>query len=350
MPTVNQQILDRTVRHQIGLHRLSTQVSIDAGALLSQGNTSIVQLLETINQDTTPRKIEGILRAIKRLNEQAYTIVLAGLISSMVELAKYEIEFQNRMFSEVLGQLVTQQLRFSLPSNNLLKSTVESQPFDGALLSEYIAGAEVGRYNRIRDAVRREYQKGDASVSGAILASVLGTSIAGFADGVFGTGLRSLEQITRTVQNGVVSAVRDLIYNNNAHMFFGVQWVSTLDTSTGSICQQLDGKMFLLGSGSRPPAHRNCRSTIIPLVRSWQDLKLRDLSVAAKAELDGQVPERITYAQWLSRQPAAIQDEVLGPTRGRMYRKGEVTLDRFVDKKGRRYTLEQLARREGLSL
>lgn len=57
----------------------------------------------------------------------------------------------------------------------------------------------------------------------------------------------------------------------------------------------------------------------------------------------GQVPAETTYDQWLRRQSAAFQDDILGPTRGRLFREG-MTLDRFVDHTGRRVTLDELDR------
>jgi len=77
-------------------------------------------------------------------------------------------------------------------------------------------------------------------------------------------------------------------------------------------------------------------------------IRARELEPGTRASMDGQVSEKLTYHEWLKRQPAAVQDEVLGPTRGRLYREGKVKIDRFsVD--GRRLTLEELRRREGLN-
>jgi hypothetical protein len=62
-------------------------------------------------------------------------------------------------------------------------------------------------------------------------------------------------------------------------------------------------------------------------------------------ELTGQVPARTTYQEWLKRQPADIQDDILGPARGQLFREGGLTLDRFVGREGDELTLEELRRR-----
>ena len=55
----------------------------------------------------------------------------------------------------------------------------------------------------------------------------------------------------------------------------------------------------------------------------------------------GTVPDKLTYDEWLRDQPAAFQDDVLGPSRGKLFRQG-AKLDKFVDNSGKTLTLEQL--------
>lgn len=63
------------------------------------------------------------------------------------------------------------------------------------------------------------------------------------------------------------------------------------------------------------------------------------------AEIIGLTPSNVTYQDWIKRQPAKFQDEVLGPTRARLFRDGGVSLDKFVDASGRQYNLDQLRTR-----
>lgn len=89
-------------------------------------------------------------------------------------------------------------------------------------------------------------------------------------------------------------------------------------------CRARDGKVWPVDSGPRPPAHINCRST-------------------TKVVLIGVEPSpRETYAEWLKRQDAATQDDILGPARGKLFRSGKMTVDRFVDMKGKRIPLADL--------
>ena len=58
------------------------------------------------------------------------------------------------------------------------------------------------------------------------------------------------------------------------------------------------------------------------------------------------VEARPTYNDWLTTQPESVQDDILGPTRGQLFREGNYTVDRFVDQSGQEYTLDQLRQRD----
>jgi SPP1 gp7 family putative phage head morphogenesis protein len=88
----------------------------------------------------------------------------------------------------------------------------------------------------------------------------------------------------------------------------------------------------------------NCRSTTVPVLKSWKELGL-DLAEAdegTRASMNGQVPASETYQTWLKRQPTGFQDDVLGVQRASLFRQGKLTVDKFVDESGKVYTMEQL--------
>jgi hypothetical protein len=67
-----------------------------------------------------------------------------------------------------------------------------------------------------------------------------------------------------------------------------------------------------------------------------------ELSPGQRASMDGQVAGDTTYAEWFGKQSAARQDKIVGPTRGALFRSGNVTFEKFTNEKGRYLTLEQL--------
>ena len=69
---------------------------------------------------------------------------------------------------------------------------------------------------------------------------------------------------------------------------------------------------------------------------------MEELPPGTRASMDGQVPSNVTYFEWLSRQGAATQKDVLGPTRLKLWKEGGIAPDRFQNDLGRRYTLDEL--------
>lgn len=61
--------------------------------------------------------------------------------------------------------------------------------------------------------------------------------------------------------------------------------------------------------------------------------------------MDGQVPADMTFAQWLEKQSAYRQEQVLGPTRARLMREGGLSLPDFYSPSGQYLSLEQLRKR-----
>lgn len=88
----------------------------------------------------------------------------------------------------------------------------------------------------------------------------------------------------------------------------------------------------------------NCRSSTAPVIKSWKELgiDLPESEKSTRASMSGQVPEDMTYQDWLRKQPVERQDDILGKAKGQLFRKGGLTLDRFIDRNGRELNLAEL--------
>lgn len=90
----------------------------------------------------------------------------------------------------------------------------------------------------------------------------------------------------------------------------------------------------------------NCRSRYVAVIKSFKELGLdADIPASTRASMDGQVPDKTTYQEWLKKQSVARQNEVLGVTKAQLFRDGKLTLDKFVSPTGHVYTLDQLKER-----
>jgi len=88
----------------------------------------------------------------------------------------------------------------------------------------------------------------------------------------------------------------------------------------------------------------NCRCVRLPILKSWKALgiDLNEAPPSTRASMDGQVPESLSYASWLKTQDIETQNEVLGVGKATILRKGDITLDKFVDSRNRPLTLAEL--------
>jgi hypothetical protein len=54
----------------------------------------------------------------------------------------------------------------------------------------------------------------------------------------------------------------------------------------------------------------------------------------------------LPYEEWLAKQPASVQRDILGESRYQLWRNGKLPLKSFVSRSGEELTLDQLKGRE----
>lgn len=340
---VNDDLLDRLTRHQIGLQRLSNATIRKIVALLNKSDARIVERLLRDDLTEISRQRQGaLLRDIRQIVGSVYEDATGQLQIELEALADYEVDYQLDLFREV----VPVDLDFVRPASDQVVAAVNSRPFQGKLMREWYRELEDGAFRRLRDTIRMGIVEGRTTEQ--MIRDIRGTRAQGYRDGVLETNRRAAEVTVRTAVNHTANAARTRLYGRNKGLIKGVQWVSTLDSRTSAVCRARDGKVYDVDKGPRPPAHPNCRSSTAPVLKSWREIGLNkdDTPPSTRASMNGQVAEDVTYGDWLRRQPVEVQNEVLGEKKARLFRKGDLPIDRFVDKKGDELTLDELKRRE----
>lgn len=345
MLTVNELLHDKAIEHAIGLVRYSSATVRRIIALLNRTDPDIVAQIQARVGDisnVTDDRLQALLAAIRDINRRAYDAVTKTLEGDLIELAHYEADYQAKTLTDALS--VTWDVTAPAPST--LAAAVNSRPFQGALLHEWVAGLEEGRARRLRDAIRMGLVEGETTDQ--IVRRVRGTKALNYRDGVLDISRRSAEAVVRTAVNHTATRAREETYKANDELIKGIRWVSTLDARTSAVCRARDGKIYPVDTGPRPPAHIGCRSSTSAVTKSWRELGLSadEVDGETRASMDGQVPAETTYEDWLRSKPAAFQDDILGAEKGKLFRAGGLSLDAFVDRKGREYSLDELRRRE----
>lgn len=71
-----------------------------------------------------------------------------------------------------------------------------------------------------------------------------------------------------TIVNHVATVAKDITYMSNRNLIGKVMWSSVLDGNTTDYCREHNGIIYDIGEGPRPPAHFNCRSVMIAILRT----------------------------------------------------------------------------------
>ena len=318
---VNDDILDNVIRHAVQLSRLQKSEAAKIARLIQSVipdiDAEITARLTKMRAGSRvgARRLQQLKSMSKQLKDMLNATKWPSILSSdMKRLALTEADWAAKM----LGKTVPGDLSivFNVPTVTLLHSTVTSKPFEGRILRDWTAGVNRSTIDRVTRTVNAGLVRGDdiRSMSLAVRDQLAVTKT-------------QAEAVTRTAVNHISAQAREDTYAANLDVVKQVQWVSTLDTRTSRICRELDGQVFDVDKGPRPPAHFNCRSTTIPVLKSWKELGInaRELAPSTRASMDGQVPQAVTYDKWLKRQPANVQEEVLGKAKAALFRKGKIT-------------------------
>lgn len=345
--TTNQRIEDELTERDVMLERYKRGLTIRMLNLLARVEEDVLAQLVRVDPvgakgpAQKAARLARLLTAVQaRINQYAEALD-SDVLPELSDLAVDEGRYGYRLLSE----LPPVALETVAPAAATLRAAVLSRPFQGRLLREWVRDHPAATQMRLRGAIRQGVAQGETIDQ--MVRRIRGTAASGYRDGVMAVNRRGAEAMVRTAVNHTVSAAREATYAANADLVKGVKWVATLDSRTSETCRGLDGQVFPLNKGPRPPAHVNCRSSTTPVLRSWKELgiPLGDAPPGTRASMDGQVPATQTYSTWLRKRPAAFQDEVLGKTKAALFRRGGLELDKFIDAQGRAYTIKELRRR-----
>ena len=342
--TVNETLRDRGIAHAVFLERQKVAVAARVVEVLrdevipdlvAQLTARIVRI-EDRGFDLDPKATKRLQETLELMEEtvEAWTSGLAGeLAEESTNIAAAEVKWQDDLFHQV----VPIAWDTIVPATSILAAVVAESPIDGVLLADIVGRMESSVKVALEKAIRIGIAEGEAIDK--ITARV--REATGFMES-------SAEAVARTAVGHASNMGRTQYYSDNGDIIKAVQWVATLDTRTCASCQALDGKTFAVDKGARPPRHINCRCTTVPVLKSLRELgfNLDDLPPSTRASMNGQVAGTLTYNQWLKRMPPSIQDEALGPTRGNLFRTGELDVQDFVSRTGDPYTLDELHKRE----
>lgn len=334
---INDDIFDWIIRRNLRLFDLTDQ------KLAQVANFFRDVVLSDIAKELTPANFAGVTTMKARLaklrsiivREMPFNEFKQGAMTYFSETAQREAS----MFVAWMNTQLPAQLEMIAPAPNLIESAIFEKPFDGEIMSDW--------FNRLeapwRDGIYRDFRSGllQGKTIPQMAKFVREGNIGAFSVGNIKKAIRDSKAVVRTASTMVTNRAREMTYTENTDLIKGVRYVAFIDIRTTLICMNLNGNLYPVGEGLRPPQHWNCRSTTIPEVKSWREMGLPgdDSRFNGRPALQAEQSIDEIAKGWSE----AEQNKRLGPVRAQLWRDGKVdSLQDFMASTTRVKTLKEM--------
>lgn len=290
---------DKTIKHQIMLRGQYTRMAKQAVAHLAHLKGLIKAEIDAASSEknwSAAAKLRKTMHNLDKLVEAQYSVMSDDLVKELSDLFYYQSEWTTKLVGADVGHAVL--------TENTVRALIENDPFDGKILSEWIAEQQLGTQTKIKQAVRVGVMNGLPAKD--IVDALLNDPASPFV----GTK-RNAEILVRTAAAHVSSQADIRSFKQAGYESY--QLSAVLDTRTTKLCAALDGKVYKMSDSGRkvPPFHPGCRTTMIAIFEDDE-------------------PFGDNYETWLSKQSESAQIKVLGAARFQMWKAGS-PLESFVD-------------------
>lgn len=373
MSDANEDYFHASLRHAIEVRRYQMGTVKQMLAILELADKDLAEQIRQIlikldapiaRAGYNAQRLKVLLDDLRAARVEVFRRIQEELQGQLIDFAHLEANVEQ----DIIESSVPLVLSLAKVNLRTVGALIENSPFQGALLKDWFNTLEAADQARIQQALTIGMTNGESIDQ--IVRRVVGTRANNYQDGALSVSRRNAEAIVRTAVNHVSNAARQTVWADNSDIIDGERWVATLDGRTSAICRARDGMVFPVGEGPRPPAHWNCRSVMVavlsgvgivgnrPYVVDTRTRGARETDFKAEAKQRGvsiqqvreewaaknigQTPAATTYQEWLTKQPAAFQDSVLGEAKGKLFRDGNLELSKFVDRLGNELNLKQL--------
>jgi len=358
---VNTELRDAQIDHAVDLRAYSDNVVRRIISILNRADAALfselVQKLEYMTPERfTVKRLEVMLESVRELNHTMFAEVDSTLREEIKGLTAVELQFQEGL----LANNMPPSIDIARVDINQAYAGAMSRPFQGALLSEFMKDQEASKAKLIRRTIADGYVQN--RTTDQIVRDLRGTRENKYRDGILEGNRREVAAVVRTALSHTAQFAKDRVTEANADILGNLQWLSTLDARTTPECQVRDGMVYTLDHkpvdheypwGAGPGRlHWQCRSTYVQLTKSWKELgaegevgEWEDFDAGTRSSMDGQVPAKTTYEEWLGNQSEKRQVQVLGATRAKLFNEGGLSFDELRNARGEEVTLDDLRKK-----
>ena len=334
----NSKILDAIVRHRIAVERAANLEAARTLRVVGENDAEIIAMLRARLPHLTPgsqtaRRTVQLVNAIKNSRKALWVKTHQATRSALVAFARIEGDTIQRIADRFITKKTTGVRAIKL------RQLVTSEPFSPAAnqarnLSQWFGKLAADDQDRLMGALRLGIRNQDTVET--MVRRIAGTKANNFKDGVMTISRRGAEVAVRTAVNHSANMAHAEWASQNRDIVVGLQRVAILDRRTCSVCAGLDGGIVKTGNAPLPPGsreitevgpvHGSCRCTMVPVLAG-----------------EAQAPQE-TYPEWLKRQPREVQEDVLGKTKAKLFKDGDLKIEEFTSPRGKTLTLDELSK------
>ena len=335
-------LIDDFLRHKIDLMRFTAKERTRVLKLLQQAQAALRAKLLTDLTDFGKARVNKLLKEATEIINSSY----AGIQQSFnfPDLAQAEAGATAKILTSI-------GLEAALPTATALKSVVSNLLIEGAPSSAWWEKQAESTAFNFAAQVRQGVAQGETLQQ--IIIRVAGSKRLGIP-GIMETSRRGASALVHTSISTIANDAAMATFKANNDVIKGVQQLSTLDGHTSKVCIAYSGASWDLSGrpingttlpfNGGPPRHWGCRSVLRPITKTYRELGLDidEAPTSTRASDLGQIKADTTFDEFLKRHDKNYADDLLGPGRAEMWRKGKITLQDLVSGNGRELTLKQL--------
>jgi SPP1 gp7 family putative phage head morphogenesis protein len=365
---IPEKLFNSVVKDQVQLDKYSIGLANRVESLLKKTQADVVGAIAK-NDPTGPVMTKWRADRLEKLNAD-----ISSIVDSRFSEIKDSVKQDLSAVAKAQASNVVQKTNAAIGAN-LFEVTLDPKNVKSILENTLIDGKLIGDWWDKQSADTKSLLQGQmiAGTQALQIGMVQGESVGELINRIKGTATkpgimnitrRAAASLVRTSVMQVANNVRMETYKANADVLAGVQVIATLDGKTTPTCRALDGKAYdmegrpighemLLPPG--PPFHFNCRSSMMPLLKSFEELvgiksplskqaiaEVNDLPGEQRASMNGQVAGDLDYNGWLKILPIKEQQAILGPGKWKLWFENNLDMTDLVDNRANPLTLKEL--------
>ena len=336
MSNITDTMADLAITRSLLLERVKNGLSKDVASAYIEILNDINNAIKTAN-DITLKNMRATIAELKTRVSPDIDFVKTDL----TDLAKTEASYVISSTNAVIGADIFSKIVPDSTLSNLYKTSL----IEGATISNWFSSLDKSIQTDLERSIKLGVSIGENNFY-----------LAKRVDNVLNKGIRHAETIAKTSVATISNQARQAVYEANDDVIKGYEHLSTLDSRTSFVCASRDGAMWdkdgkgLNAQGRKNrfqkiPLHFNCRSVLVPVLKSWEELGIEGLDEIPKgtrSSIDGQVSSGTSFEKWIKGKDTKFQKDYLGDGRYNLWKDGKITFSDLVSQQGKTLTISEL--------